>query len=462
MKKKLFVGLLLSLLLFQSVGNVSQAVKIVESPTEEVESVYNQAIDSNKLKNWPKGPNIYSESGIVMDMDTGSILYGKRIDDKHYPASITKVLTALVALENCKLDSIVKHSRDDVLNLESGATHIGIKENEEISMKDALYAILLASANEVSNGIASNYLGGYDAFIEKMNMTARELGCENSNFMNPHGLHDDNHYTTAYDMALISAAAFQNETFRKITNTKQYTIGKTNITNEKRVFQQKHKMLKSGTHHYEYCVGGKTGYTTKSLNTLVTFATKDDMNLVAVVIRTHGGNANAYDDTKKMLDYAFENFQKRPVQVLEMAHNGIAAMGEQHYLTLPGQMLPVMFSTYEGTYEDPTDLGDKRGIAKYTYNGWKVGNVEYIISDMRYREIHNIEEKPVAPPKQEEEKSGIPKVVVIVLIVLVVLILGVAGLFLYVERKRRELEKVRKERRRKIIEEWEKNRTSDE
>lgn len=461
MKKKLFAGLLASLLLFQAMGNVSQAVKIVEVPTEEVESVYNQAIDSNKLKNWPEGPHIYSESGIVMDMDTGSVLYGKKIDDKHYPASITKVLTALVSLENCELDSVVKHSRDDVLNLESGATHIGIKENEEISMKDALYAILLASANEVSNGIASNFPGGYDAFVEEMNATARELGCENSNFMNPHGLHHDEHYTTAYDMALISAAAFQNETFQKITSTKQYTIGKTNITKEERTFQQKHKMLNSGSHHYEYCVGGKTGYTTKSLNTLVTFATKGNMNLVAVVIRTHGGNSHAYEDTKKILDYAFENFQKRPVQVPEIAHNGIAAMGKQAFLTLPNQMLPVMFSSYVGTYEDPTELGDKTGIARYTYDGWKIGNVEYIISDMRYREIHNIEEPSIEPPKSQK-KDKTSNVVWIVLIILVIVLLGVVGLFLYVEQKRKELEKVRKERRKKILEEWEKNRTSDE
>ena len=136
MKKRLFVGLVVGLLLFQNLGLLSQAAKIVEVPAEQVEGVYNQAVDSNRMKEWPNGPHIYSESGIVMDVDTGSILYGKNIDDKHYPASITKVLTALVALENCDLDSKVKHSWEDVNNLESGATHIGIKKDEVIIMND--------------------------------------------------------------------------------------------------------------------------------------------------------------------------------------------------------------------------------------------------------------------------------------------------------------------------------------
>ena len=363
-------------------------------------------------------------------------------------------------MENCDLNGTIRHSREDVQNLESGATHIGIKENEEISMTDAVHAILLASANEVSNGIASNYPGGYDAFIQKMNSTARELGCENSNFMNPHGLHHDNHYTTAYDMALISAAAFENETFRKITNTKQYTIGKTNVTKVTRTFQQKHKMLKSGAHHYEYCVGGKTGFTTKSLNTLVTFATKDNMNLVAVVIRTHGGNQNAYKDTKNILDYAFENFAKRPVKVSEIAHGGIVEVGEKAALTLPKNLLPLMFSTFEATYKDPVELGDKIGTARYTYHGWNVGTVQYVISDVRYRELHNIVEKkdPVVEQEQKKTKVKIPKVVLVILVVIGVLTLAVAGLFLYVGYQRKELEKARKERRKQWLEELEKEK----
>ncbi len=461
MKKKLLAGLAVGLLLFQNLCSISQAVKIVEVPAEQVDSVYNQGVDSNKLKSWPKGPHIYSESGIVMDVDTGSILYGKNINDKHYPASITKVLTALVALENCDLDSTVKHTWEDVGTLESGATHIGIKENEKISMTDALHAILLASANEVSNGIASNYPGGYDKFIQKMNSTAKELGCANSNFTNPHGLHNENHYTTAYDMALISAAAFQNETFRKITNTKQYTIGKTNVTKVTRTFQQKHKMLKSGTHHYEYCVGGKTGYTTKSLNTLVTFATKDDMNLVAVVIRTHGGNSHAYEDTRNMLDYAFEKFEKIQIDLSQIDNAGVESMGEQASITVPSG---VDFATLKSEYTDPTALGDKIGTICYTYDNWDVGTVEYVISDEHYKEIHNIKVIGEKPTKKEEEKktSGIPTVLKIILIVLVVLALGIAGLFVYVTYKRKELERVRKERRRQMLEEWEKNRKEKE
>ena len=327
------------------------AVKVVQVPSSEIDSVYNQNVDSNAIEGWAKGPHIYSEAGIVMDAKTGAILYAKNIDDPHYPASITKVLTGLVAIENSALTDIVTVKQEDWNDIKKGDNHIGLKVGEEITMEDALHGTLLASGNEVAHAVASNIGGGYEAFLKMMNDRVKELGGTNSNFVNTHGLHSDEHYTTAHDMALIGAAAIQNETFRKITGTKLYTIPETNITNEKRAFENHHKMLFDWrSQYYEYCIGGKTGYTDKAMSTLITFAEKDGVTLVAVVLRAHG-SGNAYVDTKAMLNYAFDSFTKIPVTNEMVNVKGLEKVDDGAYVSLPSG---VAFTDLKSTVTMPS------------------------------------------------------------------------------------------------------------
>ena len=187
------------------------------SQTQEpdVPESYEWEIQSNNIPGWPQGPKIICETGIVMDLDTGEILYAKGIDEKRAPASITKIMTAMLAIEKVPLDTKITFT-NEVNNIEPGSTHIGIKPGETLTMEESLYAILLGSANEVSSGVAE-YIGGtVQNFVDMMNEKAKELGCKNTHFVNANGLYDDNHYTTARDMALIAKAAFQNETFRNI------------------------------------------------------------------------------------------------------------------------------------------------------------------------------------------------------------------------------------------------------
>ena len=176
--------------------------------------------DSNSVENWPQGPATYADSAIVMDMNSGAVLYSKQIEKKHYPASITKLLTTLVALDNAELTDTVEFSQDSISFLEYGDAHIGMTPGEQISMEDALYAVLLASANEVSYAVAESVGkkmgGGYDTFIQAMNDESEKLGCTGSHWMNANGLHDEQHYTTAHDMARIGAAVYQKEAFRTI------------------------------------------------------------------------------------------------------------------------------------------------------------------------------------------------------------------------------------------------------
>lgn len=274
----------------------------------------------NEDEVWPKSPDIEAPAAILMDAATGTILYGKNIDERHYPASTTKILTAIIAIENSNLTDMVTFSHDAIYNLETGATHIGLVEGEEITMQDCLYALLLASANEVANGIAEHIGGSIDKFADMMNEYAKNIGCTNSHFVNPNGLHDDDHYTTCYDLALISRYALNNSTFKEIDGTKSYTISETNMTDETRSFSNHHQMLtanKEGFTQYKYdgCIGGKTGYTSAADHVLVTFATRNDTTLIAVVMDTSINGQ--YEDSIKLLDYGFDNFKSYDISQTE-------------------------------------------------------------------------------------------------------------------------------------------------
>lgn len=277
-------------------------------PTPTHPPAYFEPTQTDAVKGWPEGPAIYAESALVMDANTGTILYAKNINDKKYPASITKIMTALIAIENSNLNERVAFSDNAIWGIERNSSHIGIRIDEILSMEECLYGIMLASANEVCLAIAEHIAGDVDSFVAMMNEKAAELGCTGTQFTNPNGLPDENHYTTAADMALISQAAFKNELFREIIRTKAYKIGWTNKTGEDRWLGNHHKMLwDDNSHYYESCVGGKTGYTNVALNTLVTYATRDERDLICVSLRTNG--ARVYYDTAQMLDYGFSNFQ---------------------------------------------------------------------------------------------------------------------------------------------------------
>lgn len=259
-------------------------------------------------------PIIQSESAILMDAKTGSILYEKDIHKKQFPASITKIMTALLAVKNGKLEDSITFSQDAVYNIEFGSSHIGMREGETITLKDALHGMLLMSANEVSNGIAEYIDGSIKNFAEHMTKKSKELGANNTNFVNPHGLHDENHYTTAYDMALIAKEALKNDLFREVIGTTTYTIPPTNLVEEPRYLAHQHKLFNEKAYpasYYEGCEGGKTGFTDEARHTLVTYAKRNDMELIVVVLKSE--KQTMYDDTKNLLDYGFDNFDIIPM-----------------------------------------------------------------------------------------------------------------------------------------------------
>ena len=262
---------------------------------------------------WPTPPEILAGSAILMDADTGAILYEKDSHARSYPASTTKLMTGLLAVENTSLSDVITFSYAAAHSYKWDEANIATKEGEQFTMEQALYAMLLPSANEVAFGIAEYVGGSVPQFTNMMNERAKKLGALNTHFNNASGLSDTNHYTTAYDMAMIARACMNNATLMAIDSySDYYKLGPTNKTTTVRNLYQRHEMLKNRAHYYEYCEGGKTGFTDESGYTLVTFAAKDNMRLVCVLFRENSSE-DRYVDTKALLDYGFNNFKKLSV-----------------------------------------------------------------------------------------------------------------------------------------------------
>ena len=247
-------------------------------------------------------PSITSQGAALYNANTGEFLYEKDGNKQFFPASITKIMTTLIALEQADLDDTVVFSKSATTNLESGATNLGVVEGDRISVRDALYGTMLASANEVANGLAEHVGGSIPGFANMMNARAVEIGAKNTNFVNPSGLNSQNHKTTAKDMALIAAEAFRNPNFRAIASTRYYTFPATKKNRENTIAMH-HKMIQiNDNRYYPGVIGGKTGYTKSAGNTLVTCAERNGVRLVVVILKSQGTH---YTDTRALLDYGF-------------------------------------------------------------------------------------------------------------------------------------------------------------
>ena len=394
------------------------------------------ATDMNEVKAmepWPSSVDTVSTAAIVMDVDSGAILYEKDIDTQYYPASITKVMTALIALENSALSEVVTFSSDAVFKNEGDSSHIGRDLGEQMTMEECLYAMMLESANECAYAIAEHVGGGdVNKFIQMMNTKAKELGCENTHFSNPNGLPDPNHYVSARDMALISRAAYQNKQFDKITGTKSYTIPPTNKHAEPTLLNNHHAMLnfyQTSRYLYDPCVGGKTGYTNDAGATLVTYAKKNGMTLVSVTL--HGDTQTYYTDNINLLNYCFDNFIAYDLSTLSDANtdNLAGKLGplnsDSKYIT-KGEystvILPATASFSDTTYKlVPSQKEDVAAEMQYYYGDRYVGSADlmFVKTYTVPYPFHNIDE--------EEGGSDISyfridiKMILIILVILAVL-----------------------------------------
>lgn len=260
--------------------------------------------DYAELEDELSGPDIHGEGYCVMDADTGEVLLYKNMDYEFYPASITKVMTALVVLEEVSdLDDTLTFSEYAIGSLTSNSSTLSpvAAVEEEMTVRDALYGMMLASANECSTALAEYVAGSEENFAKLMNAKAKELGCTNTHFVNAHGLHDEDHYTTPHDMLLIFQAALENRKFYAIDTTVNYTMAATNMYGE-RTLRMGHAMV-NGDEVGQGVYAGKTGRTYYAGRTLLTAAEYDGRNLLFCVMKSD--DYNCYIDTRILMEYAY-------------------------------------------------------------------------------------------------------------------------------------------------------------
>lgn len=279
----------------------------LEDYMAEREKRKSEPIQTNSTAGWPEGPRVGAAGAVIMDADSGEILYGKNIYKHLYPASITKLMTALLAYENLDLADHITFSENAVYGIESGSSNIGMDVGQSITVEEALYGLLIASANEVAIALGEKVSGSEKDFADLMNERARQLGCENTNFVTLNGLHDRNHYTCAYDMALIARQIYQHTDLIRYMSDYNYHFVKSEKQPDDFWISNTNDFL-TGEMEYDGIVGGKTGYTDQARETLVTFAEREDVHLICVIIKEEP--PYEYYDTIDLLNYAFDNFTK--------------------------------------------------------------------------------------------------------------------------------------------------------
>lgn len=298
-------------------SNVLATTAVVQSNLS-TNSATSQNIQDSQIIQVPdiKMPEILSESAYLMDSSSSKVLYSKAETEKRYPASTTKIVTAIIALENCKLDDIVTVPYEAISNIPSGYSIADLRAGEELTMEQVLELLLVHSANDAANIIAYHISGSIESFATLMNQKVNELGLTNTHFTNPSGIHNKDHYTTAYDLAKIMQYCMKNANFRKLAGLPSCTIPATN-KHEERTFKSTDDLVIPNSsnskynYYYKYAVAGKTGYTSEAKNCLVSCANKDGFELICVVLSvgSYAGNVSGrFTDTKTLYDFAYNNY----------------------------------------------------------------------------------------------------------------------------------------------------------
>ena len=409
-------------------------------------------IESNLISGWPTGPVVSAESAILIEAETGTILYEKGIHKKQYPASTTKILTALLAYENSQLDEVVAFSKADVFTIPRGSNNIAMDAGWTLSMDDCLHALLIRSANEVAYAMAAHVGGSWDNFADMMNKRAQELGAVDSNFVNPNGLPNEEHVTSAYDLAMIGRAFFANDYLTRITLEPKLVVEKPNGT---LVDWNQMPLIPSGKYAYQYIVGCKTGYTDSAHNTMVSCAEKNGLRLICVVLNDDNPMYN--EDSIALFEYGFSNFNKVNVSQTETKYDidnigffydnsdifgeaqPILSLNKDDCVIIP-KTASIADLTSNISYD--VDVPGTAAVISYEYHGVNVGSVTLdIVKNVKNGYTFESEEKPVEPtatstPTPEKKKTPdfffinlkTLKVILIIAVIFAVLL----GIYLFI------------------------------
>lgn len=353
-------------------------------------------------------PEVTASSYMLLDQQTGNILAEYNMDEPVYPASTTKILAAIVVIENTDPEDIVTVTKEAFWNIEYGSSSAGIVEGEEMTVHDMLYCMMLASANEAANALAIHVGGTVEDFMGMMNLKAVQLGAYNSNFVNPNGLHDENHYTTARDMSIITKYALKNEFFALIAETAQKTIQATNKNPEKVVYTSNQLIFRvSDPRYYEYANGVKTGFTTPAGNCLVSQAEKNDVQLIGLLFNCaknpSTGENNAAYKMVEMFEWGFSSYYNEVLieQLQPMITVPVNFSSENDYVSLktasdieglvPNNydktMLEIKYNIPESV-DAPITVDQRIGTVQVSYDGVYYGEAELLaVNDVELSQV---------------------------------------------------------------------------
>lgn len=412
------------------------------------------ASESKKEEDENAFPEPHCEAAILIDRKSGDVLYQKNADKRMYPASTTKIMTAVLALERGNLADTVTATEEAVSPINFKHSNMGIKVGETFTLEQLLYGMLVYSANDAANVIAVHIGGGLEAFAGMMNEKAAELNLSGTHFANAHGFHDDEHYTTARDLATLTKYAMQNETFCEIVKTVLYRIPANDLYTDERVLSTTNHLISRyrNTHYfYKYAVGVKTGSTDEAGSCLVSAATKGDIEAIAVVLKADSsgdGTLYAFADSAKMYDYVFSNYKYCEIAAPDSvvsdspvyeAKNGtrVALSPKERIEKLMPKNTDTDEIKAEATLNDeikaPIAKGDVLGSVTYTYMGKELGTTELVAGN-------------------DVEKDVILAIIhtVIKIVTNPFVIMGVIALILFIVSSNSKRKKRRKQRRGKL------------
>lgn len=404
--------------------NPAQAGTVI-APPGDPEEARALPVQTNAIDGWPQGPVVSARSAILVEANTGTLLYAKNIHEPHYPASVTKLLTAAIARYNSDLTEDVVYTSEIVHSINwLEDSNIGIKPDEVITMEQSLYGLLVGSGNECGNAIGAHISGSTEDFVALMNRTAQQIGCVDSHFVTTNGIHDDEHYTSAYDLALIAECVFSDELLSRMTRTASYTIPQSATVSQQLVVNSKNRLLEGKEYAYEDLVGSKTGYTSLAGQTLVSCAERDGMKLICAVLCD--GSPMQFTDTVDLFNYGFSNF--RAVNVSEndstftiqgnpffMADQKIfgenepmLSIDEDAVLILPSDVSIDELQT-ELHYDDAAE--GQAAVVSYTCFGQPVGSAAILFTDPAVSFDFDAQPAETAEtPETDEAASGLQTV----------------------------------------------------
>jgi len=343
--------------------------------------------------------NIYSPSAMLVDANTGKVLYEKNINEVRYPASTTKMMTAILALEHCSLDEVATVSYDAIFTVPSGYANANLQLGEQLTIEQLLKVLLIPSANDAANVIAEHIAGSISSFANMMNSKAVEIGCTNTHFVNPSGIHHEEHVSTARDLAIIAMYAMQNDTFRTLVKETYYNLPATNkYETTDRVFKTTNDLLRvnnydrADNYYYKNAIGIKTGYTSAAKNCIVAGAERDGLEFIAVILgaqQTEAGLSERYLDCKTLFDYGFDTYAERKLYDKDSIFKEITISNgtketKNLNLVLEGELsVLIKQADYEKELLPTVEL--KEDLKAPIMQGDVVGTVSYTVEDITYK-----------------------------------------------------------------------------